>query len=257
MKIKSIKYCINKMEEREDTIYLRSNINEIFATTELMQYFSNPFSDAIELSISFPIKEEISLTKFIVTVDDKIYMSKILEKEKAKEKYNDAISSGNIGFYSRYEDKKMTKYSINIGNTNPNQKVKLNTFFIQMINSYDMSYEFNIMENYPTFNYKESYCNSNENNKRLKANFKIETQSKITRLISPFLEKDNKNSNYEIVFNDDYKNADIKCYRYLENVRKNELEGKINRHIFPSNFCILFRTENMNRPVLYYQYNPE
>jgi hypothetical protein len=56
------------MEDREDLIYLKSNINEIYATTELTQYFTNPLDDAIELSITFPIKEEIDLTKFVVTI---------------------------------------------------------------------------------------------------------------------------------------------------------------------------------------------
>ena len=242
------------MEEREDIIYLNSNINEIFATTELIQYFSNPLESSIELTISFQIHEEINLTKFIITVDDKIYISKIMPKEKAEEKYNDAISSGNIGLLSKYEDEKMTNYTVNIGNINPKQKVKLNAFFIQKINSYDMSYEFNIMKNYPTFHFKESNSNKQQYS-TIKANFKIETQSKITRLISPF---NDQHHGYEVAFDDDYKKVDIKYSGNIYNKsKKDEFEKKINKEIFPSNFCILFRTENMNKPILYYQYNPE
>ena len=48
--------------EREDTIYLKSNINEIYATTEITQYFINKLDNPIELIISFPIKEEISMS---------------------------------------------------------------------------------------------------------------------------------------------------------------------------------------------------
>ena len=33
--------------------------------------------------------------------------------------------------------------------------------------------------------------------------------------------------------------------------------GKVNQPTFYSSFCILFRTEKMNTPILYYQYNPE
>ena len=51
-----------------------------------------------------------------------------------------------------------------------------------------MSYEFVIMEKYPTFHYKE--LNKNEfRNKILKAYFIIKTQSKITRLIAPFYDE--------------------------------------------------------------------
>ena len=111
-------------ENKENTIYLSSKINEIFATTEVTQYFTNPLDNPIELSITFPIKEEISLTRFVVTIGDKIVLSKVMPKEKAEEKYNDSMASGNQGFISRY-DEQMTNYSVNIGNINPKQKIKL------------------------------------------------------------------------------------------------------------------------------------
>ena len=259
------------MEDREDTIYLNSNINEIYATTELIQYFTNPLDNAIELSISFPIKEEISLTKFVVTIGEKIVLSKVMSKEKAEEKYSDSIASGNQGFISRY-DEQMTNYSVNIGNINPKQKIKLNTIFIQNIGSQDMSYEFDIMEKYPTFHYKE--LNQNEpRNKIINANFKIEAQSKITRLIAPFLDEEaKKKSTYKVDFSNDFKKADIK---YIKNpddeknknvVNQNKIypgvvgvgfAGQKNMPTFYSSFCLLFRTENMNKPILYSQYNPE
>lgn len=72
-----------------------------------------------------------------------------------------------------------------------------------------MSYEYAIMEKSPTFHYKE--INKYEpRNKIIKANFKIETQSKITRFIAPFFyEEAKKNSIYEVSFSKDYKTADI------------------------------------------------
>ena len=248
-------------EEREDTtIYLKSNINEIYATTELTQYFTNPLDSAIELEITFPIKEEINLSRFIVTIGDKIVLSKVMAKEKAEEKYSDSVASGNTGFISRYNEE-MTNYSVNIGNINPKQTIKLDTVFIQMIGSQDMSYEFNIMEKYPSFHYKE--INANEARyKIIKANFTIETQSKITRLIAPFLDEEaKKKSSYEVAFSNDFKKADIKYIKNPED-KKNIIQGggvtgKLNRPTFYSSFCILFRTEKMNKPILYYQYNPE
>ena len=258
------------MEERDDTIYLNSRINEIFASTELTQYFTNPLDSSIELSISFPIKEEISLTKFVITIGDKIVLSKVMPKEKAEEKYNDSMAMGNQGFISRY-DEQMTNYSVNIGNLNPKQKIKLNTIFIQMIGAQDMSYEFNIMEKYPSFHYKE--LNKNEpRNKIIKANFTIETQSKITRLIAPFLDKQaEKKSKYEVKFSNDFKKAEITYTKNPDDEKNKNISrepklfvgnqggfaGKVNQPTFYSSFCILFRTENMNKPILYYQYNPE
>ena len=47
------------------------------------------------------------------------------------------------------------------------------------------------MEKYPTFHYK-GLNEEGARNKIIKANFKIETQSKITRLIAPFYDEEAK-----------------------------------------------------------------
>ena len=251
-----------EVEAKDNVIYLRSKVNELFATTELTQYFTNELKDSIELTILFPIKEEIDLSKFVVSIDDKKVISKVMPKEKAEEKYNDSIASGNVGIYSSYQDNQ-NSYSVNIGNIKPNQKIKLVTVFIQMIGTQDMSYEFNIMEKYPSFHYKE-LNKEKSRNKIINANIEIETQSKITRLIAPFLDdKVKKNSTYEVQYNQDYKKAKIKYIKNPDNISNinmnnpNDFSGKVNTPTFYSSFCILFRTENINKPILYYQYNPE
>ena len=248
------------MEEKDSTIYINSQVNEVFATTELTQYFTNTLDKSIELSVSFPIKDEISLSKFVIQIENKIVISKIMSKEKAEEKYNDTIASGNTGFISKYKEK---EYTVNIGNLEPNQQIKLISIFIQMIGTQDMSYEFSIMEKYPVFHYKE-LNKDKPRNKTINANIEIEAQSKLTRLIAPFMDEEaKKNSSYVVEYNSDYKKAKIKYIKNPDNIKNinttniNDLSGKVNAPTFYSSFCILFRTENMNKPVLYYQYNPE
>ena len=247
---------------------MKSNINEIFASTELTQYFINHLNNPIELIISFPIKEEISLIKFIIKIGEKIVSSKVMQKEKAEEKYDNTIYSGNTGFIGRYNDNEMKSYSVNIGNINPKEKVTLQAFFIQNIGTQDMSYEFIIMEKYPTFHYKE--LNKDEaRNKIIKANFIIETQSKLTRLIAPFFDEiAKKKSIYEVTFNDNYKKAEIIYVKNPDDQQNKDIidkrygkefgfPGKVNEPTFLTSFSILFRTENINKPLLYYQFNPE
>ena len=253
-------------KEREDTIYLKSTINEVFASTELTQYFINSLDDPIELIVSFPIKEEINLNKFIIQIGDKKVTSKVMEKRDAEEKYDESISSGNTGFLGEY-DYEEKSYSINVGNINPKEKVKLKAFFIQNIGTQDMSYEFIIMEKYPTFHYKELNKES-ARNKIIKANFKIETQSKITRLIAPFFDEMAQNqSTYEVDFSEDYKKAEITYVKNPDDQKNKDIDeihgedygypGKVNEPTFLTTFSILFRTENINKPILYYQFNPE
>ena len=116
----------------------------------MTQYFTNELENPIELKILFPINKKLSLSKFIVSMDEKNIISKVMSKEKAEEKYSDTIASGNVGFKSSYEDENKS-YSVNIGNLAPKKQVKLQTNFIQMIDNKDLSYEFNIIENYPAF----------------------------------------------------------------------------------------------------------
>ena len=125
-----------------------------------------------------------------------------------------------------------------------------------------MSYEFTIMEKYPTFHY--NHLNQEKfRNKKIKAIFKIKAHSKITRLIAPFFDDQaKKNSQFETFFNDDYTEAKI---YYIKNPDEQTnidtigkgLSGQVDKPTFYSTFCLLFRTANMNKPTLYYQYNPE
>ena len=131
-----------------------------------------------------------------------------MPKEKAEEKYNDSLASGNVGFISRYEEDNKA-YSVNIGNLQPKKSIELRSVFIQMIDSNDLSYQYEIMESYPSFHSKE-IKNKNSENKKINANFKIKTQSKITRLIAPFLDKDLiVYCGYKIKYSQDYKIAEI------------------------------------------------
>jgi len=255
----------DKNVNQDNTVYITSKVNEIFASTELTQYFTNPLEDSIELSILFPIKEEINLSKFIVSIDNQIIISKIMPKEKAEEKYNDAVASGNTGVISKYEEKNKA-YSVNIGNLKPKQQIKLNSFFIQMIGTQDMSYEFSIMEQYPSFYYEKLKDNNESKNKIIKANFQIQTLSKITRLIAPFYDENaKKNSKYNVKYSPDFKTADIEYSKFPEqiinqddnNINVNSSSENKDKNPLNSIFSILFRTEDMNNPLLCTQYNPE
>ena len=252
---------IDENEKAEDTIYIKSSINEVFARTEVLQYFKNTLDMTIELSVSFPMKKEISLSKFEVTIGDKKVSSKIMKKEIAQEKYEESISKGNVGLISEYSQES-DEYKIKIGNVQSGEFVQLQAFFYQRITSQDMSYEFTIMEKYPTFHY--NHLNQEKfRNKKIKAIFTIKAHSKITRLIAPFFDDQaKKNSQFETFFNDDYTEAKI---YYIKNPDEQTnidtigkgLSGQVDKPTFYSTFCLLFRTANMNKPTLYYQYNPE
>ena len=71
-----------------------------------------------------------------------------MEKEKADEKFSDAIASGNVGILSKYVEEDPNSYSITLGNVEPNSIVELKSEFIQFITSDDMSLCYSVMTNY-------------------------------------------------------------------------------------------------------------
>ena len=113
------------MEEKEyekyNTVKINSYINEVMVLSEVTQYFKNNSNSPIELSIELPELINCIITKFEMILDDQKIVSKILEKEKAEEKYNDAIASGNTGFISYSKDNKTT---VCLGNV-PSKKNKI------------------------------------------------------------------------------------------------------------------------------------
>ena len=173
-----------------NTVFIESEVNEVYASTEAKQTFINPLDKPIELSINFPIKEEIQLSRFQVTINNKVVISRVLEKEKAKEKYSDSIADGNVGILGSYEEKSYS-YNVRIGNIKPKDKVVLITYYLQMITSEDMSFQYEIMQHYPNFiskDMKQEDINKNRA-KNLEGKIKIKTQSRLTRLIIPLLDE--------------------------------------------------------------------
>ena len=86
-----------------NSIRIITHINELMSQTEITQYFKNTRKTPIELEIVIPQLSNCNITRFEMIKNNKKIVSKLLEKEKAKEKYNDTITTGNYGFISYNE----------------------------------------------------------------------------------------------------------------------------------------------------------
>ena len=234
----AIKINVVEEESKEETIYIESNVNEFYAITQVTQYYKNNNNKPVELSIIYPLRKEINFKKFTINIDGKKSFSKIFEKEKANEKYSDALASGNVGIISKYAEEDPNAYSITIGNVAPNVMIELTSEFIQFISSDDMSFCYSVMTNYPTFSdgISRNYL------KNVSGKITLKTHSKITRLVNQNFTIDKY---FKRVFNNDNTQCDIE-FKIL-NDSKN----------YNSILNVLFRTEKMNEPYLLSQYNPE
>ena len=233
-----IKIALKEEENKEETIYINSNVNEFYAVTQVTQYYKNNNNKPVELTIIYPLKKEINFRKFNIKINDKKAYSKIFEKEKAEEKFTDAIASGNVGVSAKYLKEEPNSYSFTISNVTPDSLVELTSEFVQFLTSVDMSLCYSVMSSYPTF----SDSISRNYLKNISGKISLKTQSKITRLVNQnfTIDKDFKKE-----FNQDYTSCDIEFK--ISNDSKN----------YNSSLNLLFRTEKMDKPYLLSQYNPE
>ena len=135
-------------DNKYNSIDLAAYINELMIETEVTQYFKNTRNSPIELQMTIPKLSNNNLTKFEMIMKNKKVISKLIEKEKAKEKYTDAIATGNYGFISYNSEEETT---ICLGNIPSNEEIKLKSYFFGHIISKDYSYQGSFSTIFPGF----------------------------------------------------------------------------------------------------------
>ena len=233
---------MEELSQKYNTININTNINELICQTEVIQYFKNSRETAIELEMVIPQLSDINITRFEVIKKDQKIISQLLEKEKAKEKYNDTISTGNSSLIS-YNENNTTK--ICLGNLPSGEEIELKTYFFGHIICKDLSYQAKFPVIFPSFLIQDSKSEGNienysYNKSVVQGKININTSSKITRLI---ISGSNNFDKIEKKYSDDKRNIDIEICKY--NFSDKDIPG-----------IILFRTENIYEEKLYYQYNP-
>ena len=286
----TLKYTLEKRTEKEledqnyrqtfdnideKTVKIEAEINEFYAKTNVTQLYINHLNNPAELKLKFPYDSSIQFSKFTLDINGKIVTSKVIEKEKGKEKYNDAIASGKTGAITSQEGNYI---EVNIGNIEPKSTVKLNTEYIQFLKSEDMSYCYSTMKKYPIIWMKnKNRKNKNAKLKNINAKINIKTHSKILRLITKGLVK-NKTQK----FNEDFKQCCIEYFLSKVDMKRkatkkfkrkedsddeeessdddeessDDEEESSDEEKYDDYLKILFRTEKMNNFNLITQYDP-
>jgi Ca-activated chloride channel family protein len=87
-----------------------------------LTYVNSGSTNPIECTFEFPIERSAVVSKLIASIDDRTVVAEVKEKQAAKEKYDNAIASGNAAVYAQ-RDVKNTEESITLklGNLKPGQ----------------------------------------------------------------------------------------------------------------------------------------
>ena len=138
---------------KEEILYLNIELSEIYAKTEVTQYYENKTDHPLELKVKIPFAKEIYISSFKAKIGDKIIESKIMEKEKAKENYNDMIATNSSAFLAMMRENDFGKnFYVCLGNIKPGIKIEFTTYFYQFIDTFKSSYYYCMMTNFPKFN---------------------------------------------------------------------------------------------------------
>ncbi|EAL61364.1 hypothetical protein DDB_G0292016 [Dictyostelium discoideum AX4] len=102
---------------------IETEINDCSSTSIWTQSYSNDSNTPVEAKYQLPLHPTSVVSNFQIEYQGKVIQGKIKEKEKALEKYNDAIASGGQAFMATKSDDGY--FNLTLGNLPPKENVKV------------------------------------------------------------------------------------------------------------------------------------
>ena len=236
-------------------IEIDSKVNELFSKTLVTQRFKNENETNLELRIFINKKKDIIFSSFSAKIGDSITVkSKVIKKEKAIEKYNDSIASGNAAIFVAEHPLNKDILIINLGNIPPKQELIFTSEFIHYTESTE-NYEFELFRNLPILSGKSF----NVSDFLIKGKVEINTNNKIKKIEKNILSENlkileekclddiNKN-NYFIKYEFNSKEI-FQDFNSLQRIKRVELF--LESYYIPSS-KIYFELEK-SEPFIYFQ----
>ncbi len=109
LKLKLYFQLEGRFEQKKIEIPLKSQeiqarVMNSIATVDLCQRFENNSQNPLEISLKIPVDQDYAVGKLIIEIEGNIIEGKVLEKRKAEEKYEDAISQGHTAALAKQTD---------------------------------------------------------------------------------------------------------------------------------------------------------
>ena len=208
------------------TVEIDSKVNELFSKTYVTQKIENNSENPIELKIYVYKSENCIFSSFSSKIGDSIFVkSKVIIKEKAEEKYTDAISSGNAAIFVSDNSSNENRIIINMGNIPAKQEI---TFISEFIQSTKSS-EFELFRNLPILVGKDTIYQDSS----IKGKVEIKTRNKINHIEKKIL-SEKLNIIEEKYLDEEKKNNYFMKYEYnnITNLDKHDLSYTRNSKIY-------------------------
>ena len=94
----------------------------MIAVIDVVQTFFNDSDNPLEVTLMFPIEKDYALGKLTIQIGDTIIEGKIMSKDKAEEKYENAMSEGHTAVMVQESEEHPELVRIKVGNLLPLQE---------------------------------------------------------------------------------------------------------------------------------------
>lgn len=115
---------------------------------DLQMDFMNSYTEEpVEVTLEFPCDKNTLVTKMMAQIDERVVEAKVEKKEKAEQKYDDAIASGNTA--ALMETKKNDDgFTLKLGNLSPGKSAVINVQLSKLLEIEGGSYAFRLPSSY-------------------------------------------------------------------------------------------------------------
>lgn len=228
-------------------IRFKVDIKDCLSTVEITQLYTNTNKTSVECEYVFPIDPQTTaLTSLVVTMDNKTIEAKVTEKDKADEKYADAIARGDTAFKMNQDEQQPDIIRLAIGNLLPEKNATIVVRYVKLLEAEDGNWCFRIPLAYtpkygkPAATDKKGAGPEFVKGKNLPykwhLNMTVRTSKPITRMASP-------SHKIDVEFKDSSKQAIINL------ADRNEVPD--------SDLIVSFKTEEFSTPSAILQKSPE
>ena len=94
-------------------------VNNAVGVIDIVQTYLNDCDHPVEVTLKFPIEKEYAVGKLTIQIGEDIIEGKILKKEKAQEKYEDAVAGGNTAVMAQEDEDDKDMVKLKLGNLLP------------------------------------------------------------------------------------------------------------------------------------------
>jgi Ca-activated chloride channel family protein len=100
---------------------------------DVVQTFLNDKQYPMEVTLKFPTEADHALSNLTIQIGEDVIEGKVMKKEKAKEKYEDAIASGNTAVMAEEKEDESDVVSLKVGNLLAGQEAVVRFRFLTML----------------------------------------------------------------------------------------------------------------------------